>query len=271
MLATPPQSPRNKPDLQFFLTALAKDGSPAALQETELSVLVDKTPAQVTAVRSAKEEPLLFAVLVDVSKSDETAAYFVTKAAFQLFQHLATTQNEGYLVLFNSKVAVSRDPIPVSQAKKALDSVPFEGGTAVYDAIEETCKQVLSRSGNPTRARRVILLISDGEDNQSHVTRERAEEAALEEGVSVFSLMTSGLRDLPRGEKFMREVSQRTGGVSTDKDLKKAVAASLAAVDAQWMITFASTRSADNQLHSIEVNSMQKDVHISAPAAVHLE
>jgi len=75
----------------------------------------------------------------------------------------------------------------------------------------------------------------------------------------------------PRGELFLREVSQRTGGVSTDKPLKKAVAFSLAAVDAQWMITLAPTQTADNKLHSIQVKSMQKGVQIYAPTAVQLE
>jgi len=279
MMAVPRQSPADKPDLQLFLTAFAKDDSPAVPQETGLSVLVDKTPAQVKAVRSVKDDPLLFAVLVDISKSAATDANSVKEAAFQVFQHLASAPNEGYLVLFNERVAVSRDPISVAQAKKALDSARFEGGTAVYDAIEATCKQVLSRSGNPTRARRVILLISDGEDNQSHVWRARAEEAALEEGVSVFSLVISvplssfprGRDNGPRGELFLREVSQRTGGVSTDKPLKKAVAFSLAAVDAQWMITLAPTQTADNKLHSIQVKSMQKGVQIYAPTAVQLE
>ena len=73
-MAVPPQSPPDKPDLQLFLTAFAKDDSPAIPQETGLSVLVDKTPAQVKAVRSVKDDPLLFAVLVDISKSAATAA-----------------------------------------------------------------------------------------------------------------------------------------------------------------------------------------------------
>ena len=277
VMALPPQS-SEKTDFQFFLTAFGKGDSPAALQEMGLSVLVDKTPAQVKAVRSAKDDPLLFAVLVDISRSNASMADSIKEAALQIFQRLSSIQNQGYLVLFSSEVVVSPNPISVSQAKQALDSASFqEGGTAVYDAIEQICKHRLSRSGNPAKPRRVILLISDGEDNASRVTHTRAEQAALEEGVSVFSLVIRApfpiTGPLPgrHGEEFLKEVSQKTGGFSTDKDLKKAVLVSLTAVEAEWVVTFAPVQSADKALHELTVKSTQKGVHIYAPYAVLLQ
>jgi VWFA-related protein len=271
MIAASPQSSPGQADLQFFLTALVKGDSPAVLQETDLSVLIDKAVAQVKGVRSVKDDPLLFAVVVDVSRSDAATANSIKEAAFQLFQGLARGQNQGYLVLFNDRVAMSKAPLSVSQAKKALDSAMFGGGTAVYDAIEETCNQKLSRLANPARSRRVILLISDGEDNSSHVTHLKAEQAALEEGVSVFSVVTKGPMGGPKGEKFLKEVSQKTGGFATDKDLKHAVPVSLAAIEAQWAVALVPTQSTDRKLHSMRVKCAQKDVHISAPSDVLLE
>ncbi len=271
VMAVPPQSAPDSAGLQVFLSAVGKGDSPAVLHEPELSVHIDKAVAQVKALRSAKDEPLLFAVLVDTSKSDAAAADLVKEAAFQLFERLASAPNQGYLVLFNHRVAVSRDPIPASQAKEALGATIFEGGTAVYDAIEQTCKQKLSRLGNPAKPRRVILLISDGEDNSSHVTHIRAEEAALEEGVSVFSLVTKSPLGGPRGENFLKEISRRTGGLSTDKDLKKDVPLVVAGIEAQWMITLTPTQPADKKLHSMQTKYMQKEVHIYAPSDVLLE
>jgi len=258
-------------DAQFFFTALAKDRSPAVLGEANLIVLVGNALSQVKSVRSAKNDPLLFAVLVDVSKSDAPTADSIREAAFRLFQGLATDTNQGYLVLFDDEVVSTQTPISVSAAKKALDSAKFSGGTAVYDAIEMICRQRLSRSANPAVPRRVILLISDGEDNTSHVTHKQAEQAALEEGVSVFSVVTRGPLGGPQGEKFLKEVSQTTGGFATDKGLKQAVSVLLAAVNAQWLVTLRSTESADGKLHSVQLKCMQKDVHISAPNGVLLK
>jgi len=271
VVAAAPQSSPGQGELQFFLIAHAKDNSPTVLQETGLSVLVDKTVAQVKGVRSAKGDPLVFAVLVDVSRSDVAAANSIKEAAFQLFQGLASPQNQGYLVLFDHQLAMSQIPLSVSQAKQVLDSAVFNGGTAVYDAIEQTCKQKLSRSENPARPRRVILLISDGEDNSSHVTHMKAEQAALEEGVSVFSVVTKGPMGGPQGEKFLREISQKTGGLATDKDLQQAVPVSLAAIEAQWAVTVAPTQSADRKIHSMQIKYAPKDVRISAPSGLLLE
>jgi VWFA-related protein len=215
-----------------------------------------------------KDDPLLFAILVDMSKSDGSNANSIKNAAFEVFQGLTSPQNQGYLVMFDHEVSTTQTPISISEAKKALDSALFGGGTAVYDAIEMTCRQRLSRSGNPPMSRRVIFLISDGEDNSSHVTRKQAEQAALEEGVSVFSVMTSPMNGLNRGEKVLREVSQMTGGFATDTDLRKAVSLLLTAMKAQWAISLVSTQSADRKLHSIEIKYSQRDVRISAPSVL---
>jgi len=269
VMAAAPQSSSGQGDVQFFLTALAKDGSPTLLQEASLSVHIDKSAAQVRGLRSAKDDPLLFAVLVDISRSDAATAISTKEAAFQLFESLANAQNQGYLVLFNGNITTSQSPISVSQAKTTLDSATFGGGTAVYDAIERTCRQKLGRSGNP--ARRIIILISDGEDNQSHVTHVQAEQTALEEGVSVFSVVTKGPMGGPQGEKFLKEISQMTGGLATDKDLKHAVPVSIAAIEAQWAITVVPTQSADRKLHLMQTKCAQKEVRISAPSGLFLE
>src|SRR5260370_31734150 len=125
-IAASPQALSGQPDFQFFLTALAKDNSPAVLQETALSVRVDKEVAEIKSVRSVKDDPLLLPILVDLSKSDAPTGDSIKEAAFQVFQGLTSGQNQGYLVLFNDEVATTEAPISVSEAKKALDSATFK-------------------------------------------------------------------------------------------------------------------------------------------------
>ena len=260
--------PRRHGDREF-LTAFPEGDAPVVLQEADLTVLVDKNMAQVKQVRSAKNDPLIFAVLVDISKSSAARSNSIKEAAFQLFQGLASAQNQGYLVLFKHRVAMSQVPLSVVEVRQALDLAVFDGGTALYDAIEETCRHKLSRSGNPAWPRRVIVLISDGGENSSNVTHMKAEQAALEEGVSVFSVVMKG--GGPQDVKFLKEISQRTGGVATDEDLKQSVPFSLAAIQAQWSVTVAPARSGDRKLHSMEVRYAQKGVRVSAPDRLLLE
>lgn len=264
-----PPSPPDHKSVRVFLTASGKHDSPITPMQSELVVSVDKQSAQVNTLRAAKSDPLLFAVVVDASKSDAGRAALIKKAALQLFQGLSTDGNRGYLVLFNASVATSRQPIQVSEAQSVLDATKFDGGTAVYDAIAKTCTQKLSRSANPDTPRRVILLISDGEDNQSHVSRIAAEETAEREGVAVFSLITESSPAEPQGPHVMQEVSQDTGGraISVNK-LTDGVAPLLKAIEDQWALNFVPAQSIDQTLHALGIKTSQKDIHISAPAHI---
>lgn len=264
------QSPSpEKSSIQVFLTALDKHGSPATPTDSELKVFVDKQPAQIKALQPAKNAPLLFAVLVDASRSDLANAESIRKAALYLFQSLTSDTSRGYLVLFNISAAISKQPLQVSQVQSALDGVQFGGGTAVYDAIEQTCIQKLSRSGNPDTPRRAIMLISDGDDNQSHVTRHSAEEAAAKEGVAVFSLTTEPTVADTRGEYFLKEISHDTGGeVVRSKNLTDGVALLIAAIESQWALSFVPAQPSDKKVHSLDIKTSQKGVRISAPTRI---
>jgi Mg-chelatase subunit ChlD len=199
--------------VQVFLTATSDNGAPSALTESELRVLVDRKPASLNTLRSAKNDALMFALLVDISGSDANNAEWIRNAALGLFQGLATAGNQGHLVLVRDKVAISDTPLQVQQVQKVLNDTKFGGGTALYDAIEETCTQKLSHAGNPVNSRRVIVLISDGLDNASHIQHTKAEEVAERERVAVFSLVihSSATR---RGEQILQEISRDTGGQS---------------------------------------------------------
>jgi Mg-chelatase subunit ChlD len=271
-MAQESQSPPNKPPVQVFLTATGKDGSPAMPAQSELSVSVDKKPAQVNTLRSAKNDTLLFAVLVDISKSEAANAELIRKATLQLFQSLATGGNQGYLVLFSHSIAISTGPLQISQVQRALNAVKFDGGTAVYDAIEQTCTQKLSRSGNPDIPRRVIVLISDGEDNSSHITHAKAEEAAEKEGVAVFFLVTRSPLPGPIAERFLKEAGHNTGGREiSSQNLTEGVTPLLAAIEGQWALTFVPVQAPDQKVHSLAITSSQKHLHVSAPARVLLQ
>ncbi len=273
------QSPVPDQTLQVFLTASDKSGSPAIPAQPELRVSVDKQPVQIDALRPAKNDPLLFAVLVDTSASTAHSANRIKQTTFQLFERLAAGGNQGYLVLFNQSAVISTRPLQVSEVRGVLENAKFGGGTAVYDAVEKTCIQKLSRSGSLDTSRRAILLISDGDDNQSHITQANAEASAEKEGVAVSSLATSSSLADPqsplagsRGEHFLREISRNTGGQAIIvKNLADGVAPLLSAIEGQWVLSFAPARSLGQGLHSLDIKSSVKDIRISAPAHIFVQ
>jgi Mg-chelatase subunit ChlD len=149
------QSFPDRKSVQVFLVASGKHDSPAMMAQSEVSVSVDKQPAQVETLRTAKDDALLFAVVVDTSNSAASGADWAKKAALQLFQGLSTHGNQGYLVLFDHSLAMSARPLQVSQVQRVLDATKFNGGTAIYDAIE----QLAFRNS----ADRVTLILPAGE------------------------------------------------------------------------------------------------------------
>jgi VWFA-related protein len=87
------------------------------------------------------------------------------------------------------------------------------GGTAMYDAIYYACRDKLLQYDKGTVAtRRAIILLSDGEDNQSRVSREEAIEMAQRAEVIIYAISTntSGLK--LRGDKILEHFAEETGG-----------------------------------------------------------
>lgn len=264
-----PSAPHGSVLAHVFLVASGNDNSRVTPAEPDLRVFVDKKPVNVVSLRPAKDVSLQFAVLVDVSKSSARDADSIKKAVSRLFQSLSVGGNEGYLVAFNGRVAMSNEPLHAAQVQAALSNLSFGGGTAVYDAIEETCAQRLSRSGNPGTARRLIVLISDGDDNQSHVRPADAESAAEREGVAIFSLAIGSSTAGSRGEHFLKDASRKTGGEEvTGKNLTEEVQHLLTAIEEQWILSFVSAQAPDQKLHTLSIQSSQKNIRFSAPAHV---
>jgi Ca-activated chloride channel homolog len=86
------------------------------------------------------------------------------------------------------------------------------GGTAMYDALYFACRDKLMKQEQTGPVRRAIILLSDGEDNLSHVTREEAIEMAERAEVIVYTISTniSGMKG--NGDKVLERIAEATGG-----------------------------------------------------------
>jgi Mg-chelatase subunit ChlD len=233
----------------------------------ELSAKIDKQPAQITSLRSARQDPLLFVLLIDVSTSEGRNAESIKNAAKMIFQSLSAGGNKGYLGFFELTLRLSNRPLQNSEAQSALNGIKFGGPTAIYDAIEQTCTGVLSRAANPGVPRRLIILLSDGDDNQSHLQSAKADEVAAEQGVAIFSLTTES--DATKGGHFLKELGNTTGGkLVSARKLEEGIAPLLNAIDQQWAVELAISGNLDKKSHSLAIDDSQKGIRISAPVHI---
>lgn len=266
--AAPASSVAESP-IQIYATISAKDGPTVAPAASTLNIAVDKQRAQVHSLRPAKDDELLFAVMVDDSSSEKPRAQSIKDAAGQIFQGLLSGQSRGYLVLVDQTVQPSKRPLQPSEVQGMIDKIGFGGGSALFDGIGQTCAQILERSQNPDTPRRVLIVLSDGDDNYSHLTFSKAEEAAEREGVAIFSL--SEFSPSTAGAAILKQASRDTGGrdIFVNK-LSEGVAPLLAAIQGQQVLSIVPSQRADQKLHSLVVKTTEKGISISVPARIML-
>ena len=283
-LMVPQAAPSSNRPFQIYITASEKDDSPPIPTLSKLKGAIDKHDAQLTSLRSANADKMRFALLVDASNSETNQAASIREAAVQLFRGLLEHGNEGYLLVFNEQVFTSSKPLQLPEVRQALESgvrqahecVKPCGGSAINDAIALASQKILSKLGNPETPRRVILLISDGEDNSSKINLSETLEIAIREGVSIFSLQTGtsemGSREARFAKLFMQLASLDTGGQSfRPKRVEEGVPLLLEAIHKQWVLGVVPPQVHDQKLHTLSIKSSEKNVQISAPAQILLE
>ena len=186
------------------------------LTQSDFQVLDDKKPPQ--AIRSFNREtnlPLRVGLLIDASNSVRDRFKFEQDAAIEfLNQIIRPKYDKAFVIGFDTTPEVTQDFTDNTEAlSKGVRVLRPGGGTAMYDAIYYACRDKLMNYDKGSLAtRRAIILLSDGEDNQSRVTREEAVEMAQRAEVIIYTISTntSGLK--LRGDKILEHFAEETGG-----------------------------------------------------------
>ena len=137
----------------------------------------------VTKIRSFSSQtdlPLQVALLVDASNSVRDRFKFEQEAAIEfLNQIIRPNYDKAFVVGFDATPEVTQDFTDSSELlAKGVRALRPGGGTAMYDAIYFACRDKLLKAPRTGPLRRAIILLSDGDDNLSHVSREEAIEMA---------------------------------------------------------------------------------------------
>ena len=88
------------------------------------------------------------------------------------------------------------------------------GGTSLYDAVFFACRDKLAQDQPRHKFRRALILLSDGEDNQSRYSRDQALEMAHKADVVIYTISTNITRVETDGDKVLKYFSAETGGIT---------------------------------------------------------
>jgi Ca-activated chloride channel homolog len=182
----------------------------------DFSVLDDSKPAgQIRSFHSETDLPLQVGLMVDASNSVRDRFKFEQESAIEfLNQTVRPRYDKAFIVGFDVTPEVTQDFTDNTEAlSRGVRALRPGGGTAMYDALYFACRDKLLKEPRNGPVRRAIILLSDGDDNMSHVTREEAIEMALRAEVIVYSISTNITRGTRHsGDKVLERIADATGG-----------------------------------------------------------
>jgi VWFA-related protein len=158
--------------------------------------------------------PLRLAILVDTSNSVRDRFRFIQEAAVEFINSVLRPKEDRALVVsFDTATELVSD---LNNDPERLDQLIRDlrpgGGTSLYDAIFYACRDKLAADQPRHKFRRAMVILSDGDDNQSRVTRDQALELAQKADVVIYTISTNITRSESEGDKVLKYFANETGG-----------------------------------------------------------
>ena len=185
------------------------------LKKDDFKVVDDSKPAEkVESFSNQTDLPLQVGLLIDASNSVRDRFKFEQESAIEfLNQTVRPRYDTAFVIGFDVTPEVTQDFTDNTELlSRGVRALRPGGGTAMFDALYFSCRDKLLKAAHKGPTRRAIVLLSDGEDNQSHVTREEAIEMAQRAEVIVYTISTnvSGMKG--KGDKVLERIADATGG-----------------------------------------------------------
>jgi len=244
-----------------------------ALTKTDFRVLDDRQPQpSVVSFSSETNLPLRVGLLIDASNSVRDRFKFEQAAAIEfLNQIIRPSFDKAFTIGFDTTPEVTQDFTDNTEAlSRGVRMLRPGGGTAMYDALYYACRDKLAKTKDTGSVRRAIILLTDGEDNQSHVTREEAIEMAQRAEVIVYTISTNITGMKSHGDKVLERIADATGGRAffpfKVEDVTDAFTQIQDELRSQYALSYRpSDLKRDGAFHSIEiVAEKHKDMHVRA-------
>ena len=190
-----------------FVTDLARD---------DFDIRENKKQQGILEFSAETNLPLRLAILIDTSNSIRDRFRFQQEAATRFIQSVIRKgQDKAIVVSFDTSAELVADMTDDADVlSKAVQSLRPGGGTALYDAVFFACRDKLMQDQPLHKFRRAMVILSDGDDNQSRYTREQALEMAQKADVVVYTISTNISRIPTDGDKIMRYYGSETGGLA---------------------------------------------------------
>jgi VWFA-related protein len=186
------------------------------LRESDFALLDDlKAPAHVNSFHQQINLPLRVGILIDTSTSIRTRFQFEQQAANEfMLEILKAKSDRAFVMGFDVTPNVTQDwTNNLDALQTAVTRLRPGGGTAMYDAVYTACRdKLLDESRGQEPVRKVMVLLSDGDDNQSRVYPDEAVKECQRAETIIYAISTNWTPSRGRGDKALEVMAEDTGG-----------------------------------------------------------
>lgn len=187
------------------------------LNKKDFKVIDDGRPVEeILGFRRETNLPLRVGLLIDSSASVRSRFKFEQESAIEFMnQTIRPRSDQAFIMGFDTSLEITQDFTDDSELlSKGIRSLRPGNSTRLYDALYYACRERLLDRQEPVAVRKAIVLITDGDDNSSRVTREEAIEMALRANVIVYTISTNfpGYSESGKYDKVLQRIADATGG-----------------------------------------------------------
>jgi VWFA-related protein len=180
------------------------------LDKAAFTVFEDGKPQAIVSFHH-EDIPVSMGIVIDNSGSMREKRAKVNQAALNLVRS-SNPEDEVFVVNFNDEYYLDQDfTNDLLKLKDALEKIDAKGGTALYEALVASAEHL---KRNARLERKIIFVVTDGEDNASRESLEQAVKQLQEEnGPSVYAIGILGDEEHPkRAKRALEVITQQTGG-----------------------------------------------------------
>jgi VWFA-related protein len=195
--------------VQLHVSALDKDSRfVKGLTGDDFKIQEDGRPQKMTGFEVAENLPLSIGLVIDSSGSMEKGMPFVREATAELFRHLMRAKDQGFVLEFRDRPKFLQELTGDSNAlQRASQDLRAHGATALYDAVILGLYQFRTLQG-----RKALIVVTDGDDNRSHVEYDTLLRYARSAGAPIFFIAVNiPLTDF-KSRKVIHEIAKESGG-----------------------------------------------------------
>jgi len=216
----PPAGPESPPiraevtRVNMLFTVTDKKGRFVTdLNRGDFEVFENKKPQSITDFTAETDLPLRLAVLIDTSNSIRDRFRFQQEAATNFVNGVMRHQDKAIVVSFDTSAELVADMTNDTRLiEDAIQSLRPGGGTSLYDAVYFACRDKLMLDKPLYKFRRAMVILSDGEDNESRYSRDQALEMAERADTVIYTISTNISHIETDGDKVLRYFALETGG-----------------------------------------------------------